>query len=71
MRGIAHTYSILRINQLIRMSQKIFRCYGVYVVNHDDTYNVIPYQTEFAAKIAGNNLSTKLAPHVRSIEYLI
>lgn len=64
MRSVTHAYSILRIDQLIRTPQQIFRCYGIYVVNHDDTYNVVSYQTELAAKIAGNNLSTKLAPHV-------
>lgn len=69
--SIAHTYSVLRIDQLIRMLQQIFRCYGVYVVNHNDTYDIVSYQTELTAKIAGNNLSTKLAPHVRSVKYLI
>lgn len=71
MRGVAYAYSVLRIDQLIRTLQQIFRCYGIYVVNHDDTYDIISCQTELTAKIAGNNLSTKSAPLVGSVEYLI
>lgn len=41
------------------------------MVNYDDTYDIVSFQPELTAKIAGNNLSTKLAPHVRSVKYLI
>lgn len=41
------------------------------MVHYNYTDNVVSYQTEFTAKIAGNDLSTKLAPLVRSIEYLV